>query len=96
MLTAKIAASTPTLTVEQAIPKAEDALAGKYNGYKTSLEYLVKPDGSIALAHVVQIQNEEEFTWYEAFVDAHSGEILSVVDFVAEASVSYLVLPLPQ
>ena len=29
-------------------------------------------------------------SWYEVYVDAYSGEILSVTDFVAEATVSFL------
>jgi extracellular elastinolytic metalloproteinase len=35
----------------------------------------------------VQIRNEEEGTWYEAFVDAHDLSIISITDFVAYASV---------
>lgn len=58
-----------------------------YNGQNATLEYLVQSDGSIALTHVIQVQNEETSAWYEAFIDAHSGEILSVSDFVADASV---------
>lgn len=89
---ATIASSTPTIDVASVIPKAEEALLGKHNGITPSLEYLVLADGSVALTHVVQIQNEDEFTWYEAFIDAHSGEIVSVTDFVADASVSRIVI----
>ncbi|KAF5379696.1 hypothetical protein D9615_005730 [Tricholomella constricta] len=90
--TDKIAASTPSVTVESVIRKAEEVLEGKYNGHPAALEYLARPDGSVALTHVVQIQNEEAGTWYEAFVDAHSGEILTVTDFVTDAT--YKVLPI--
>ncbi|KAG5644069.1 hypothetical protein DXG03_009159 [Asterophora parasitica] len=88
----KIASSKPTIDVKSVIAKAEAALDGKYNDHPPSLEYLARPDGSVALTHVVQIRNEEADTWYEAFVDAHSGDILSVTDFVADAS--YRVLPI--
>lgn len=88
MLVGKIADSAPTVDVESVIAKAEDALDGKYNNHPTSLEYLARPDGSVSLVHVIQIQNEEVNSWYEAYVDAHSGEILSVTDFTADASVS--------
>jgi extracellular elastinolytic metalloproteinase len=67
-------------------------LEGKYNDHPGALEYLALSDGSVALAHVIQVQNDEAGTWYEAFVDAHSGEILSVTDFVSDAS--YTVLPI--
>jgi extracellular elastinolytic metalloproteinase len=53
---------------------------------------LAKKDGSAALAHSFQVNNEESGAWYEAFVDAHSGELLSVVDFVAQASVPFVSL----
>lgn len=89
-----IAASTPAISVDEAIAKAEAALGGKYNNWPASLEYLAQADGSAALTHVVQIQNEGTGAWYEAFVDAHSGEVLSVTDFVAKAS--YKVVPIQE
>lgn len=82
-----IASSKPTLTAESLIPKIEELLEGKYNGHPSTLEYLARPDGSVSLVHGVQIQNAETDAWYEAFVDAHSGELLSVTDFVSDASV---------
>lgn len=74
--------------METAISTAEKALDGKYNDYPTSIEYFAKDDGSVALTYVIQIRNEVIGTWYQAFVDAHSGELLSITDFVAHASVS--------
>lgn len=87
-LTETIASPTPSISLESAIAKAEDTLDGSYNGYPASIQYLVKSDGSAALTHVVQIRNEEAGTWLDAFVDAHSGELLHVNDFVSKASVS--------
>ncbi|KAF8638762.1 hypothetical protein AX17_001978, partial [Amanita inopinata Kibby_2008] len=87
----KIASSKPTVSLEDAIASAEKALDGKYNTHPAALEFLVLEDLSVALTRVIQIQNERSGTWYEAFVDAHSGKVLSVTDFVAKAS--YLVLP---
>jgi len=72
------------------IPKTEAAFSGKYNGFPTGIEYLARPDGSAALVHTVQIQNEDVNSWYEVYIDAHSGEILSATDYVAEASVRVL------
>ncbi|ESK84530.1 putative extracellular elastinolytic metalloproteinase precursor [Moniliophthora roreri MCA 2997] len=86
-----IADSTPTFDIQQAIRVAEDALEGKHNDIEPTLEYLVRPDGSVALTHVIQIKNDDARTWYEAFVDAHSGELLSITDFVAHAT--YKVIP---
>jgi hypothetical protein len=47
-----------------------------------------REDGSVAPTHVIQVRNEEAGAWFEAYVCAHAGEILSVTDFVAHASVS--------
>ncbi|KAK1224031.1 hypothetical protein PQX77_013092 [Marasmius sp. AFHP31] len=85
--TDKIADSIPTVDVNTVIPKAEEALEGKKNEIEPTLEYLVQQDGSAALVHVFQVRNGMK-SWYEAYVDAHTGELLSVTDFVAEASVS--------
>ncbi|KAF9457871.1 Fungalysin metallopeptidase-domain-containing protein [Collybia nuda] len=90
--TDKIAPSNPSVTVPSFIAKIEELLEGTYNEHPTTLEYLARPDGSVSLVHVVQIQNTEANTWYEALVDAHNGDLLSVTDFVADAS--YKVLPI--
>ncbi|CAE7145099.1 unnamed protein product [Rhizoctonia solani] len=83
-----VAAATPKLTKEDAIAKAEAAVGGKYNNWPTALEYFAKDSDHVVLTHVVQVQNAETDEWYEAFVDANSGEIVNVVSFVADASVS--------
>ncbi|KAK0439148.1 Fungalysin metallopeptidase-domain-containing protein [Armillaria borealis] len=46
----------------------------------------------MTLTHIVQVRNKETNAWYEAFVDAHLGEILSMADFVAQAT--YTVVPI--
>lgn len=70
------------------IPKVEEALQGKLNDIPPSLEYLALDDGRVALVHVFQVVNDDSNSWYEAYVDAHTGEFLSVTDFVSHASVS--------
>ncbi|KAF9261837.1 hypothetical protein L218DRAFT_474630 [Marasmius fiardii PR-910] len=89
--TSKIADSKPTVDVSTVIPNVESTLQGKKNEIDPTIEYLALQDGTVALAHVFQVQNDDAGTWYEAYVDAHSGELLSVTDFVAHAS--YRVLP---
>lgn len=83
----KIAASEPTVSWKSVLSDIEETMDATYNGHNATLEYLVQSDGSIALTHVIQVQNEETSAWYETFIDAHSGKILSVSDFVADASV---------
>ncbi len=68
----------------------EEALDGKFNGHPPTIEYLARDDGTVSLVHIIQVQNEEINSWYEAYVDAHTGELISLTDFVAEASVSLI------
>ncbi|CAE7145094.1 unnamed protein product [Rhizoctonia solani] len=86
-----IAPTTATLTKEQAIAKAEAATGGKYNQWPTAIEYFAKDSDHVVLSHVVQVQNAESGEWYEAFVDASTGEVVNLVSFVADAS--YRVVP---
>ncbi|KAK0462294.1 Fungalysin metallopeptidase-domain-containing protein [Desarmillaria tabescens] len=39
-----------------------------------------------ALTHVIQVQNNDTNAWYDTFVDANPGEILSVPNFLAPAT----------
>ncbi|KDR76592.1 hypothetical protein GALMADRAFT_67220 [Galerina marginata CBS 339.88] len=87
-----IASSTPTIPLADAIAAAEKALGGKFNNHPATLEFFAKPDNTAVLTHVIQIENDQTGAWVEAFVDAHSGDLISVTDFVSKAS--YLVLPM--
>nr|VWO94070.1 Extracellular metalloproteinase 5 (EC (Fungalysin MEP5) [Ganoderma boninense] len=87
-----VPSATPSISAKDAITKAENALGGTYNQHPTKLEYVAKQDGSVDLAHVVQVRNDSKAMWYEAFVDAHTGEIVQLTDFVSHAS--YRVLPI--
>jgi hypothetical protein len=82
-----VSPSVPTVSLEDAIAAAEDALDGTFNEHPPTLEFLALEDGSLRLTHVMQIQNAETNAWFEAFVDAQTGEVLSVTDFVTKASV---------
>ncbi|EEB87700.1 hypothetical protein MPER_14867, partial [Moniliophthora perniciosa FA553] len=53
-----IADSKPTIPVESVIPNVEVALNGKKNDIEPTMEYLVLQDGTVALAHVFQVENE--------------------------------------
>ncbi|KAG9104086.1 hypothetical protein FRC06_005569 [Ceratobasidium sp. 370] len=87
-----VAPAIPTLTAVQAIAKAEQALGGKHNDWPTELKYFATDSDHVALAHVIQIQNMHSGEWKQAYVDANNGELVNVVDFVADAS--YRVIPL--
>ncbi|KAI9439560.1 Fungalysin metallopeptidase-domain-containing protein [Lactarius indigo] len=82
----------PSVSLDDAIATAEKTLYGTHNGHPPRLEFVVKPCGFAALTHVIQIHNKTAGTWYEAFVDAHNNTVVSVTDFVAQAS--YRVVPI--
>ncbi|KAG7094663.1 hypothetical protein E1B28_005485 [Marasmius oreades] len=84
--TSKAADSKPSIDVSTVVSKVEGILQGKKNDIEPTVKYLAQPDGSIPLVHAFQVQNDNAGTFYEALVDAHSGELVSVTDFVAEAS----------
>lgn len=76
------------MAAEDAIKTAEAAL-GAFAGDQTpSLQYLALSDGSIALTHVVRIQDDAKGIAVDAFVDAHTNKLLSVVNFVTQLTVS--------
>uniref|UniRef100_A0A0W0FV15 Extracellular metalloproteinase n=2 Tax=Moniliophthora roreri TaxID=221103 RepID=A0A0W0FV15_MONRR len=90
--TSNIADSKPTHDLQEAVKNAEDAMSGTHDGFEPSIEYLARPDGSVALTYVIQVRNDHEGTYYEVFVDAHNGEVLSANNFVAHAS--YKAIPI--
>ena len=87
---AKIAPSKPSVTWRSVLPKIEEQLEAKYNDEDVKLEYFVQPNGNVALTHVVQVENNSTGTYYEAFIDAHSGKLVSITDFVSHGTVSCL------
>ncbi|RPD58604.1 hypothetical protein L226DRAFT_614631 [Lentinus tigrinus ALCF2SS1-7] len=93
----RVASPTPPLPVEDAIAIAEKQLDGTDKIYNPDhfpvpqLEYLMQDDGFVALTHSFQVRNAAAGTWFQAFVDAASGELVSIIDYVAHAS--YLALP---
>lgn len=85
---ATIAPATPKLSWQEVLPKIEESLGGNHTGVEPRLEYLARPDGSVALTHVIPVSNLDEGLWVEAFANADTGEVMSVVDYSAHATVS--------
>ncbi|KZV62020.1 hypothetical protein PENSPDRAFT_739585 [Peniophora sp. CONT] len=90
--TSAVASSTPSVSVEDAIKTAETALGASVTDHPATLEYLALADGSAALTHVVQVRDEAKGIWVEAFVDAHTNQLISIVNFVTK--LTYRVLPI--
>ncbi|KAF9057050.1 Fungalysin metallopeptidase-domain-containing protein [Panaeolus papilionaceus] len=87
-----IADPNPTFSWRSVLPDLERKLDSPLLDNNATLEYVVKDDGSVALANVIQLRNETLGSWYEVFIDGHTGDILSINDFVADAS--YTVVPI--
>ena len=83
--------TVPSISAADAISKAEGEIGGTYTGHPTKTEYVAKKDGSVALTHVVQVRDDSKALWCEAFVDAHTGDIVQLTDFVSHASVGSVI-----
>jgi extracellular elastinolytic metalloproteinase len=83
-----VASNIPAIGITAAIPLAEQHAVGTHNGHPPTLEYLMKPDGHLALVHVIQVQNDDAGTWHEVLIDAHSGDLLFLNDFVSHSTAS--------
>ena len=81
------ASTTPSVSVQSAISIAETALGGSFNGHPPAIEFFAMPSGEAVLTHVIQVENEATGAWFEAFVDAHASTLVSVTNFVTQASV---------
>ena len=82
------AATSARIEIHDAILAVEGLLNGTHTGHPTKTHYLATSNGHLALVHAIRIKNENLGTSYEAFVDAHSGQLLSLTDFVCSASAS--------
>ncbi|KAG2003706.1 extracellular elastinolytic metalloproteinase [Coprinopsis cinerea AmutBmut pab1-1] len=83
------------------LPAVEEALNANYTLRNAQgeigeavLEYYIKPDRSIALTRVGHFRNEETGAYLEAFIDAITGEIVAVNDFVSHSA--YNVVPIDE
>ncbi|KAJ7697318.1 hypothetical protein B0H14DRAFT_3655942 [Mycena olivaceomarginata] len=83
--TTNVASSTPIVSLEDTIASAEQTIDGTFNEHPPTLQFLALEVLSVRLTHIMQIQNSETNAWLEAFVDAHTGDVLSLTDFVTKA-----------
>ena len=81
------------ISLDDAIRIVEDTLDGKVLKASTVanyLGYLAKEDGSAILAYVFIVTDATISRRLQAFVDTHSGHLLSIEDMVFHASVGLL------
>ena len=70
------------------IPNIEAQLDGAHNLEPPLLVYYILPTRLVVLSYLVEIVNLISAKWCEAFVDAHTGELVGLTAFVTAASVS--------
>lgn len=88
----EIPSTTPTISLDSVLSDIEDMVGGATStSVAPYLAYLAREDAPPVLTYVVQIVNDAEFTHYQAYIDAHTGELVSIVNFSNAAS--YTVLP---
>jgi hypothetical protein len=94
--TDKPASSVPTLEFAHAFSQsgAEQKFGGA-NGHVNvrkdasgTLGYIARRDGTLALVYGADVSNAAERTMHRAFIDAHTGNVISAVNYAADASVS--------
>ncbi|CAA7265706.1 unnamed protein product [Cyclocybe aegerita] len=88
----RISSSRPSTLLELTLLPVEKVLRGEARSESAHLAYLARSDGLASLVHLVEVINLKEGRWFEAYIDAHSGELLSVTNFVSRAS--YYAIPI--
>ncbi|KXN84342.1 hypothetical protein AN958_12696 [Leucoagaricus sp. SymC.cos] len=84
----KFPSSRPSIDAASLIPKLETNLEAEYEPAPqvSSLGWFVMDDNAVALVYALQFKNLSNSVWFEAYVDAHTGKVISATDFVSDAS----------
>ena len=89
-----IASATPKITSEAAIAAAEDALSATRvaDAPAPVVQYFITDADHAVLTWVVHVETADLQHYYEAYVDAATGKVVSISDLVAQAT--YRALPI--
>ncbi|RXW17314.1 hypothetical protein EST38_g8537 [Candolleomyces aberdarensis] len=92
----KPASSTPTLDFADAFSQsgAEQRFGRRVaNGHanvrensSATLGYIARRDGTLFLVYGTDVSNESERTMHRVFIDAHTGTLISAINYAADAS----------
>lgn len=82
-------------TLEQAVEIASKELGAPRDDIPATMEYLEKPDGTLALVHGFQLRLKKPKNpkFYHVFVDASSGEIRQVVSYIKRSGYNVVQIP---
>ncbi|KAF9443170.1 metallo proteinase 10 [Macrolepiota fuliginosa MF-IS2] len=86
--TAIFPSSVPTVDWSPLIPTLTEDLGARFKDKPQGpyLAWFAMDNGGVALVHVIQFQDLDKAVWLEAYVDAHSGKVISATNFVSDAS----------
>ncbi|KZV80907.1 hypothetical protein EXIGLDRAFT_732102 [Exidia glandulosa HHB12029] len=87
-----VAPATPSISKEDALEAVKTKLGATPTDREIKLEYFASDDGSVILSHVVEAHIDDNGHLVEAFINAHTGELASLLDYTL--SLTYLALPI--
>jgi extracellular elastinolytic metalloproteinase len=85
--------ATPAVSLDEAVTVASQQLGAPKDSFPASMVYVQLPSGEIVLAHQFQLRDDIQSKWYQVSVDANSNTVVSVVDYVQQASYKALKFP---
>jgi extracellular elastinolytic metalloproteinase len=83
----------PAITAEQATQRAEQQLGMKKDDWAIRQVYVEIPSGQLVHAYQMQLKDDTG-NWVQASIDSTTGNVVQVINYVAEAT--YRAIPLPR
>lgn len=88
----KVPGAIPSLSAKEASEIVVSKLAATPTEREVKLEYYANDDGTLSLSHVIEAHIDDNGHLVEAFIDAHSGDVVGMIDFTT--SLTYVALPI--
>ena len=92
-LVGSVSAAIPFITLEKAVETASAIYSLSRDDFPASNAYLELPDKSVVYVHNFQLKDNDKQEWIQVSVDAQTGEVVRVVDYVNESSYNVVKLP---
>ncbi|KAI8895827.1 Fungalysin metallopeptidase-domain-containing protein [Globomyces pollinis-pini] len=81
------------VSLDQAVKNAIGELGVNRDDFPATLAYIQLPSGQYTYAHQFQLKNDDASKWYHVSVDAATGKVVQVVDYVQKATFKAIQLP---
>jgi Zn-dependent metalloprotease len=90
---APVAAAQAVISLDEAVSLASKELGLPRDDFPAKMTYIQLPSGTITYAHQFQLRDDAQERWVQVSVDAKTGQVVQVVDFVNQASFKVIALP---